>query len=132
MRSVSDVGDETTRTYRTQVEFDNPKGLIKPGMLGTVEIQRRELPEMVVVPKDYIVPSEGETLVYVASGERVAVRRVQLGLTDGRRFVVLAGLRAGELIIRGAGGVTTGDLIRIRIKDGKEVPPEPGDSAGSP
>ncbi|HUW59164.1 MAG TPA: efflux RND transporter periplasmic adaptor subunit [Planctomycetota bacterium] len=132
VRSVSDIGDQTTRTYRTQIEFDNPRGLIKPGMLGTVQLQRGESPEKVVVPKDYIVPSEGETLIYVAAGDQAVARRVLLGLTDGRRFVVEAGLQPGELIIRGARGLASGELIRIRRIDGKDVPVTPGVSMLDP
>lgn len=132
VKSVSDVGDEATLTYRTQIEFDNTRGLVKPGMLGTVVLKRRDFPSQVVVPNDYLVANEGETLVYLAVGGKAVARRVALGLTDGKRFMVLDGLRPGELIIREPRQRTPGELIRIRSIDGRDAAGQADPAAGKP
>lgn len=126
VRSVSDVGDPLTRTYRTQIEFDNRLGVIKPGMIGTVTFRRRKVENQVVVPKDFIVSSENERLVYVVADDRAIARPVVLGLTDGERFRVLKGLEPGELIVRDPRQLTPGDLIEVQSIDGKAVERPPG------
>ena len=71
------------------------------------------------VHKDAVVSRGGRSLVYVASGtpeEAVAdMRPVRLGESVGGRFVVVDGLRAGELVVvRGNERINPGQSIRYR------------------
>jgi RND family efflux transporter MFP subunit len=121
VQSVSQIGDERTRTYRTQIAFDNSEGLVKPGMIGTVLIQRPVVQNQVIIPIDFIVSSENDRMVYVASDGEVEARPIQLGLTDGRRCVILSGVSEGERIIRGPGRLRPGEPIRVVSVDGQPV-----------
>ena len=122
VRSVSEVGDAVTRTYRAQIAFDNTSHKIKPGMIGTVAILRRALPGVVCVPKDVVISNENEKLVYVVSdGRAVARRLVLMVVTDGKRVVVEKGLQAGERVIRDPRYLRAGEPVRVRSIDGKKV-----------
>ena len=71
------------------------------------------------VHKDAVVTRRGQTLVYVADGEpraaRAEVRPVRLGESVGGRFVVLEGVRPGELVVvRGNERIAPGQAIRFR------------------
>ena len=71
------------------------------------------------VHKDAVVSRGGRSLVYVASGTpraaRAEVRSIRIGESVGSRFVVVDGLRAGELVVvRGNERIKPGQAIRYR------------------
>lgn len=71
------------------------------------------------VHKDAVITQRGQSLVYVADGApeaaRAEVRPVRLGESVGSRFVVLEGVRPGELVVvRGNERITPGQAIRFR------------------
>ena len=75
------------------------------------------------VHKDALVSRRGQSLVYVAQGTpeaaRAEARPVRLGEAVGSRFVVLEGLRPGELVVvRGNERITPGQAIRFRPVQG--------------
>ena len=79
------------------------------------------------VHKDAVVTRRGQSLVYVADGPpqaaRAEVRPVRLGESVGSRFVVLEGVRPGELVVvRGNERIAPGQAIRF----------EPGAAAPAP
>ena len=70
------------------------------------------------VHKDAVVTRRGQPLVYVAEGApeaaRAEVRPVRLGESVGGRFVVLEGVRPGELaVVRGNERIAPGQAIRF-------------------
>ena len=70
------------------------------------------------VHKDAVVTRRGQSLVYVADGPpqaaRAEVRPVRLGESVGSRFVVLEGVRPGELVVvRGNERIAPGQAIRF-------------------
>ena len=81
------------------------------------------------VHKDAVVTRRGQPLVYVADGApeaaRAEVRPVRLGESGEGRFVVLEGLRPGELVVvRGNERIAPGQAIRFR-------PDAPAPASGS-
>ena len=78
------------------------------------------------VHKDAVVSRGGQSLVYVASGtpeeSRAEVRPVRLGESVGSRFVVIDGLRAGELaVVRGNERINPGQPIRYRPQGAEDA-----------
>jgi len=132
VRSVSEVGDVMTRTYRAQIAFDNTAHKVKPGMIGTVAILRRALVDVVCVPKDVVIANENEKLVYVVTDGRAVARRLALMVvTDGKRLVVEKGLEAGERVIRDPRYLRAGEPVRVQSIDGKKVKDASADATGA-
>ena len=121
VRSVSEVADSLTRTFRAQVEFDNNGYRVKPGMLGTVRFESSPITGFVLVPRDFIVPKENDKLVYVVEDGKVVARTVSLGYFDGEKYVVHSGVAEGDLLIRNPRAVSPGELATVRSIDGKTV-----------
>ncbi len=70
---------------------------------------------VVTVHKDAIIRKSGEAVVYVIEDSTAASRTVQLGEATGSRFVVLAGLKAGEVtVVRGNERLRSGAKVKIR------------------
>ena len=71
--------------------------------------------EGVVVPAASVVRRPAGDVVYVLSGEKVAERKVTVGLRDVERAEVLTGVEPGEtVILGGAGFLTDGALVAVR------------------
>ena len=113
------VLDPTTRTMRAEVEFDNRGGELRPGMYGIVTLTLGTRPNALVLPSSAFVRREGRTEVLVVepapdnpSRGVIRVVPVEVGLDDGKRVQVTAGLTGKErVIIRGNTPVSPGDPV---------------------
>ncbi len=72
---------------------------VVPSMRCKVEIVLEELPDVLTVPASAVFEKGGEKTCYVQKGETAEPRRVVLGATDGKRYVVNEGLAAGETVL---------------------------------
>ncbi len=91
--------DTQTRTNRIRVEFANRQGKLKPGMSANSEIEM-DLGTPLTVPDSAVLQSGLRQLVFIDQGEGVfAPREVTLGVKADSRFVVRAGLTAGERVV---------------------------------
>jgi RND family efflux transporter MFP subunit len=119
---VSPSADQTSRVFEVEVTIQNPRGLLKPGMIASIqareEAARTEAP---VVPLTAIVrPKEmpDTYAVYVVEergGRHYArLRRVSLGEAFGNAVVLTNGVEAGELVVTtGATLVADGEAIQV-------------------
>ena len=93
------MGNETgTLTIRTI--FQNPQGLLVPGMYARVEIEGLKIPGAMLVPERALQQLLGETMVIVARSDNTsAVRKITLGDKIGSYYVVKSGLKADDFVI---------------------------------
>ncbi|WP_139809898.1 efflux RND transporter periplasmic adaptor subunit [Sphingomonas azotifigens] len=93
--------DPGTGDALVRVEVANPGERLLPGMFVRARLPRPGMSAALTVPQQAVTRADDGTaqLAVVDTQDRVHVRRVQLGpIVDGR-YVVLAGLRAGEVVI---------------------------------
>jgi hypothetical protein len=94
--------DNATRTLKARLEFPNPGFTLKPDMYANVEL-KIDYGKRLVVPQEAVLDSGSEQTVFVShEGGYFEPRKVQLGPKVDNRFVVLAGLKAGERITTSA------------------------------
>lgn len=97
---TGDVVQETTRTIALRAVADNPEGLLKPGMFVTVELPNLNTTEVLQLPISAIQDHEGESFVFVQSGDAVFERRnVKLGRRNHQRMEILSGLTAKDQVV---------------------------------
>jgi RND family efflux transporter MFP subunit len=71
--------------------------------------------EGVVVPTASVVRRPAGEVVYVLSGDKVAQRKVTVGIRDAKRAEILTGVEPGEtVVVSGAGFLTDGALVAVR------------------
>jgi RND family efflux transporter MFP subunit len=69
----------------------------------------------VVVPAGSVVRRPAGDVVYAVGGEKVAERKVTVGIRDAERAEILGGVEAGEtVVVSGAGFLTDGALVAPR------------------
>ena len=106
------------RTFPIEIEMANPRNMVKPEMVANVVVERRTLPEALVVPQDAVVRVEDGYVLFVAeedaNGSFASVREVELGPAQNNRVVIDSGLEAGErVIVVGQRSVANGDRINV-------------------
>lgn len=98
---IADTLDPKTRTIQVRAELANPSGKLRPGMFGRIRHMHPATP-VPVVPARAVFHRGADTCLFVERGrgsfERV---RVSLGVEDGGRIPVLAGIKAGDRVVVG-------------------------------
>ena len=105
--------DPTTRAVKVRVELPNPRGLLKPEMYATAEIELDRSQAALFVPQPAIQEVNGANSVFVAQpGGRFEVRPVRLGRTVGSEAEILEGLQPGERFVTAGSYVLKSQLLK--------------------
>jgi RND family efflux transporter MFP subunit len=94
--------DMDTRTAKVRVVFPNSGLELKPGMFVNVSL-KIPMGQQLVIPASGVLQSGTREIAFVDRRDGyIEPREVQLGARVGDDFVVLSGLKAGELIVTSA------------------------------
>jgi membrane fusion protein (multidrug efflux system) len=120
-----------TRTVRVRAVLSNADGMLRPGMLMTVEV-RSNPRETLGVPEIAILEEAGGSYVYRvnnAEGGHVVERvTITTGQRAGGVAEVLSGLQAGDMVItEGVQSVRPGAPVRLNAAAGNGEPPAAGE-----
>lgn len=115
---ISSVGtqvDPVTRSVTVRGIVPNPEGVLRPGLLMTVALEK-DPREGVVVPEEALVPRGGQHFVLVVGeGEVVEQRPVEIGLRRPGEVEIREGLAAGERVVtHGSLSARPGQPVRVR------------------
>jgi membrane fusion protein (multidrug efflux system) len=109
--------DTTTGTIQLQALFPNPDNLLRPGQYGRVRMRRTDAgANALLVPEKALIQVQGSySLAVVGPGNKVALRRVEVGPVVGASRIIISGISAGEQVV--AEGVQ-------KVSDGIAVVPQ--------
>jgi RND family efflux transporter MFP subunit len=115
---VATALDVRTRTFPVEFSIANPGGVLKPGMVAQLELQRGGLAEALLIPREAVQRASTGYIVYVVTGTgedlRAETRPVQLGAGAGSEVEIVGGLQAGDrVIVVGQQQVANGDAVRV-------------------
>lgn len=120
--AISPQADQKSRTFQVEVTVPNDQGLLKAGMVATLDLGQARLQRPVlVVPLSSIVSVNDGTksfsvfVVTQEAGKDVARRRkVQPGNAYGNRVAITGGVALGERVItNGATQLADGQSVRV-------------------
>jgi RND family efflux transporter MFP subunit len=120
--AISAAADPKSRVYSVEVRIDNPKNLLKSGMIASIKIGTPSAAGgVMVVPISAVVRSPANLngfAVFVTEGPgdmvKVQTRDITLGNTYGNMIAVESGLQLGERVITsGTNMIKNGDQVRI-------------------
>ena len=72
--------------------------LLRPGLLADAEVIVQQIPDTLYIPFQAVFDSGGSPVVYVQSGSRFEVRKVELGQRSESQVAVVSGVQEGELV----------------------------------
>jgi membrane fusion protein (multidrug efflux system) len=92
--------DPTSGQITLRAEVPNPRGILLPGMYVRVRLEQAETPTGIVVPQQAVQRgSTGDIMMVVSADGTVSPRPVKVGTAHGGDWVVLEGLKTGELVM---------------------------------
>ena len=93
--------DPTTRTLKARLELANPGGRLVPGMLVQMRFARPAGDKRLLVPSDAVIRTGRRSVVMLAEADgRFRPVEVQTGREAGGQIEVIAGLQAGQRVVR--------------------------------
>ncbi|MGC6514076.1 MAG: efflux RND transporter periplasmic adaptor subunit [Myxococcota bacterium] len=113
--------DESTRTLPIRVEIDNPDGLLRPGLFGSLRLASGQpTSTSVVVPLSAVQTLDNRTVVFVPGDEdgEFAAHPVTTGRENTRQVEVLAGLEPGARIVVEGAFILKSELMRGELGHG--------------
>jgi RND family efflux transporter MFP subunit len=114
--AVSPSVDPATNAGLVRVRFPNPDGLLRLGMVLTVDAPAEKHRGVPTVPPEAIYRDEqGTTHVYKVSGDAASAVEVRLGIRTQDAVELLSGVQIGDTVIL-TGGYGLGDKTKIRAK----------------
>jgi len=91
--------DPRSRTMGVEVEIPNPGGRLKPGMFARVEVLVDTRPSALTLPVEALRLGDAKPSVVVVKDGVVDVKRIELGLSDGRGVEIVAGLDDRDQVV---------------------------------
>ena len=115
--------DPTSGQITLRAEVPNPSGLLLPGMYVRVRVEQAETPSGMVLPQQSVTRgSSGDSVMVVGADGKVAPRPVKVGTAQGGDWVILDGVKPGEMVM--ADGFQ-------KLRGGAPVKPVPWQASGS-
>jgi len=112
----SDSLDMETRTMQTQIDFDNRKGRLMPGMYAETRLVLGARANALSLPLEAVTQNgTTATVLMVTPESTVAERKITLGMAGQSRVEVLSGLVEGDRVVIGR---------RSQFRDGEKVEPK--------
>jgi membrane fusion protein (multidrug efflux system) len=108
------VIDRFSRTMEVEITASNDNGLLKPGMMGDIELIVDQRQGVLSVPLKAIIRDMGLEHVFVVEDEKSVVRQVTTGVEQDGKAEVVTGLNGDEqVIVEGQFGLKEGDPVSI-------------------
>jgi membrane fusion protein, multidrug efflux system len=109
--------DPATGSVTLRAVFDNPDGLLLPGMFVRARIVKGTVSEGILVPQPAVVldPKGGASVMIAGPDNKAQKRDIQLGEMIGKEWRVVSGLKPGDkVIVEGAANVKDKGPIKPR------------------
>ena len=92
--------DPTSGQITLRAEVPNPKGFLLPGMYVRVRLEQAQTPTGIVVPQQAVQRgSTGDSVMVVDAEGKVTPRPVKVGTAQGGNWVILDGVKTGEMVM---------------------------------
>jgi membrane fusion protein, multidrug efflux system len=101
---VGSAADAASRAFSIKIEVENPKMLIRPGMIAEVTIVSGQDNEVMVIPLEAVLHDfNNQSFVYVVdeSTSKAFKRNVSLGQAMDDKIEVISGLKDTESVVSG-------------------------------
>jgi membrane fusion protein, multidrug efflux system len=109
-----------TDTVTVRAQLPNPEGLLIPGGVVGVIVERGAPQQSLVVPQSAVLLDQaGHYVMVVDNTKKVEQRRITTGSEQGRDVVVTQGLKEGErVIVEGVQKVHPGQVVSASVAAG--------------
>lgn len=114
IESISAVIDRSTGTVTCKAVFENHDGMLHSGLSGNIVVTKT-YKDVLIIPQGATVRQQNKYIVYKVGKDGMAesVLVDVEPISDGKRFIVLSGLKEGdEILADGAGLIRPGTKLK--------------------
>ena len=130
LESLDNQIDTATGTVKLKARFENADEMLFPNQFVNTRLQVSVRDDALLVPVAALQFGASGTFVYVIDGEdKVRVRPVKVGPSDGEFTVIEEGVAADErVVVEGTDRLREGNKVEV-IGEGASEPPATGETA---
>ena len=110
--------NRSTRTMTTEVDVENPQGVIKAGMYAYVKLPLRVANQALAVPLQALTIGDSPTVLVLAKDGRLEERKVKVGIRTADKAEVVSGLEEGDPVVVGnRADLEAGEKVKPKYVD---------------
>jgi RND family efflux transporter MFP subunit len=108
--------NRSTRTMTTEVDIENPQGVIKAGMYAYVKLPLQVASQALAVPLQALTVGDDPTVFVLTNEGRLQERKVKVGLRTPYKAQILGGLEEGDVVVVGnRAGLFAGEKVEPKF-----------------
>ncbi|MBV9875376.1 MAG: efflux RND transporter periplasmic adaptor subunit [Verrucomicrobia bacterium] len=108
--------NRSTRTMTTEVDVENPQGVIKAGMYAYVKLPLQIASQALAVPLQALTVGDDPTVFVLTKEGRLQERNVKVGLRTPYKAQILGGLEEGDVVVVGnRAGLVAGEKVEPKF-----------------
>ena len=99
VQNIDLSADTTSRVFNCKIKIDNSDNTLHPGVFAKVDLFNDQKIEIITVPINALVGSEGDYSIFINDNEIAKKQKVTIGETDANNVQITAGIKDGDQII---------------------------------
>lgn len=99
VQNIDLSADTTSRVFNCKIKIDNSDKTLHPGVFAKVDLFNDKKTEIITVPINSLVGSEGDYSVFINDNGIAKKQKVTIGETDANNVQITSGIKDGDQII---------------------------------
>lgn len=128
VQNIDLSADTTARVFNCKIKVDNIDNMLHPGVFGKVELISEQKTEIIAVPINALVGTEGDYSVFINENGTAKKQKVTIGDTDENNVQITSGIKDGDQVIC-TNTSTLQDGDEIELSSNEDNLKQNGDSA---
>jgi membrane fusion protein (multidrug efflux system) len=91
--------DEATKTMLAEIELDNPKLELRPGMYAMARVGVEQKQDVLLLPNDAVLTEKSGSSVFQVIDGKTKKTKVQTGFNDGTKTEIVSGLQPDQPVV---------------------------------
>jgi len=118
INQISKSANIQSRTFEMEALFSNTNDRwFKPGMFCRVAVNLKSKKNALTIPVSAVVKTGNEDAVYIINDGKSYLKKVTLGLSDGKNSEVISGLKSGDKVVTlGMNNLNDGSIVIVTNK----------------
>ena len=117
VQTMDASADTSTRVFNCKIKIDNGDKSLLPGIFGKVQLISEQKTEVITVPINALVGSEGNYSVFINDNGKAKKQKVTIGETDENNVEIASGVNNGDAVIcSNTGSLQDGNEIEVTSK----------------
>ena len=134
VQNINLSADTTARVFECKIKLDNSDNTLYPGTFAKVELFSDQKTEIITVPINALVGSEGDYSVFINDNGVARKQKATIGETEENNVQITSGIKDGdEIICTNTSTLQDGDEVEIvsneNSNDSEESSKQNGDNA---